>query len=382
MSANQGDGGRTQAFGEYMVELLNHSAVTLMISVGHRTGLLDVLGQGAWMSVQQIAARAGLSERYVREWLAAMATGKVLDYNAARGLYRLPPEHAAWLTRAASPNNLATSTQWIGLMGAAEDHVVSAFRHGSGVPYEAFHRFHHVMAEESGQTVVAALRDHLLPLVPGLAERLGAGIDVLDVGCGAGRALQKLAGMFPASRFVGYDLSEQAIRMAREETETRGLANVRFEVMDLAQMDDIHAYDLITSFDVIHDQARPDAVLRGIRRALRPDGVFFMQDISGSGDLEGDMSHPLGPFLYTISCFHCMSVSLANDGPGLGAMWGKPLALKMLREAGFDDVRVESLPHDPLNFYYIAEPVRPRLHLGQNGHSSVLDQMIRDVVSL
>jgi 2-polyprenyl-3-methyl-5-hydroxy-6-metoxy-1,4-benzoquinol methylase len=250
---------------------------------------------------------------------------------------------------------MAASAQWIGLMGAAEDHVVSAFRHGSGVPYEAFHRFHHVMAEESGQTVVAALADHLLPLVPGLSGRLEAGIDVLDVGCGAGRAMQTLAGMFPASRFVGYDLSEQAIRMAREEAERQGLRNVRFEVMDLARMQDLHAFDLVTSFDVIHDQARPDAVLMGIRRALRPDGVFFMQDISGSGDVEGDRSHPLGTFLYTISCFHCMSVSLANDGPGLGAMWGKPMALKMLAEAGFGHVRVETLPHDPMNFYYIAE---------------------------
>jgi SAM-dependent methyltransferase len=355
MSANCKDQDQSQAFAQYMMDLMNHSALTLMISVGHRTGLFDAMARGHWMSGIQIAGEAALSERYVREWLAALTTGRVVQYDAAKDLYRLPIEHAAWLTRASSPNNLAVSSQWIAVLGGAEDQVVSAFRDGRGVPYEAYHRFHHVMAEQSGQTVVAALSEHLIPLVPGLADRLPWGIDVLDVGCGAGKALLRLARSFPASRFVGYDLSDQAIDLARAEARNLGLNNARFEVADLALMDDVDAFDLVTSFDVIHDQARPDAVLRGIERALRTGGILFMQDISGSGDLQEDMRHPLGPFLYAISCFHCMSVSLANHGPGLGAMWGKPLALAMLQDAGFENVRVETLPHDTMNYYYIAE---------------------------
>jgi hypothetical protein len=114
--------------------------------------------------------------------------------------------------------------------------------------------------------------------------------------------------------------------------------------------------DLITAFDAIHDQTRPDAVLRNVARGLRPGGVFLMQDISGSSHVERDVNHPLGTFLYTISLTHCMSVSLAGGGPGLGAMWGKDTALRMLREAGFGDVRVETLPHDIMNFYYVACP--------------------------
>jgi hypothetical protein len=113
---------------------------------------------------------------------------------------------------------------------------------------------------------------------------------------------------------------------------------------------------VVTAFDAIHDQARPAEVLRNIAGALRPGGTFLMQDIAGSGRLEVDIGHPFGVFLYTISCMHCMSVSLAAGGPGLGAMWGREKALAMLREAGFGGVRVESLAHDPLNFYYIAAP--------------------------
>jgi hypothetical protein len=129
---------------------------------------------------------------------------------------------------------------------------------------------------------------------------------------------------------------------------------MRFEATDAAAMNDSRAYDLITAFDAIHDQARPQRVLANIAAALRPDGVFLMQDIAGSSHVHQDVSHPIGTFLYTISCMHCMSVSLACGGPGLGAMWGREKATAMLREAGFGHVRIESLPHDVINDYYIA----------------------------
>jgi SAM-dependent methyltransferase len=210
------------------------------------------------------------------------------------------------------------------------------------------------MAEESDQTVVAAILDDILPGVPGLVGRLEAGIDVLDVGCGSGRALNLLAATFPNSRFAGYDFSEEAVAIGRAEAEQRGLENVRFEAKDVAELTDSSAFDLITAFDAIHDQARPDAVLAGIARALRGDGLFLMQDIAGSSHVHEDVQHPIGTFLYTISCMHCMTVSLANDGAGLGAMWGRETACRMLADAGFGDVLVKSLDHDVINFYYTA----------------------------
>jgi 2-polyprenyl-3-methyl-5-hydroxy-6-metoxy-1,4-benzoquinol methylase len=283
-----------------------------------------------------------------------MVTGHVVDHDPEAKTYHLPPEHAACLTRAAGADNVAQYMQWVSVMGGVECEVVDAFTHGRGVPYSAYRRFHEVMAEESALTVVAGLLDHIIPLQPGLTERLKEGIDVLDVGCGCGRAMNHLAAHFPKSRFVGYDFSEEAIRVAQKEASDEGLTNSRFSVQDAAAFPDTNTYDLICTFDAVHDQAAPAAMLRNIARALKPDGVYLMQDIQGTSSHHGDIGHPIAPFIYTISCMHCMSVSLASGGPGLGAAWGKETALSMLADAGFTDVRVEELPHDFTNYYYIA----------------------------
>jgi ubiquinone/menaquinone biosynthesis C-methylase UbiE len=282
-----------------------------------------------------------------------MVTGGVVEFDETSRTYSLPSEHASVLTRAASPNNVAVTTQWVSVLGYVEDKVVDAFKHGKGVPYSAYNRFTEVMAEESSQTVVAALEDHILPLVPGLVDRLEGGIDVLDIACGAGRAMIELAKRFPNSRFCGYDISEEAITAARREVTRRGLRNVRFAIQDLAEMTDAVRFDLVTAFDAIHDQAKPAQVLENIHRALSPAGLLLMQDILCSTHLLKNLGHPFGPFLYTISCMHCMSVSLANGGPGLGAAWGKEKALEMLRDAGFTNATVQTLPHDPINYYYV-----------------------------
>jgi 2-polyprenyl-3-methyl-5-hydroxy-6-metoxy-1,4-benzoquinol methylase len=282
-----------------------------------------------------------------------MTTAGFVEHDPHAKTYSLPSEHASWLTRGA-PVNMAASTQFFAVLGGAEDAVAEAFRHGKGVPYSAYNRFHEVMAEESAQTVVAGLDEHILPLAGDFVDRLKAGIDVLDIGCGAGRALQHLASRFPNSHFVGFDFSDEAIAMAEREASEKRLSNISFEVRDLAKLEEIAEFDLITSFDVIHDQAQPDRVLSNVRCALRPGGLFLMQDISCAGHHHHDRAHVLGPFLYTISCMHCMSVSLANGGPGLGATWGKAKALEMLGAAGFDDVVVETLPHDPMNYWFLA----------------------------
>lgn len=350
------DSARVQAFAERMLEILNHGAVGIGLSVGHRTGLFDALAGRPPATSPEIAEAADLDERYVREWLGAMATARIVEYDAPTGRYALPDEHAALLTRAATPDNLAVTTQWLAVLAGVEDRIVECFREGGGVPYEAFGRFHEVMAEESGQTVVAALFDHILPLAPGLTDRLRDGIDVLDVGCGRGRALLAMASEYPNSRFRGYDLSDAAVGPARREAAEMGLRNVFFAAVDAALMTDVERFDLVTAFDIVHDQARPDAVLANMRRALRPEGLLLMQDISTHTPLEANLDHPLGPFLYTISYTHCMTVSLARNGAGLGTCWGRELAERMLAEAGFGDVEVHTLEHDIQNFFYLARP--------------------------
>src|SRR5918997_5271 len=291
----QFDQKRAEAFAERLMDVLNSGALALMTSIGHRTGLFDVMAGLPPSTSEQIALAADLNERYVREWLGAMVVGRIVEHDPENGTYRLPQEHAAFLTRAASPDNIAAFAQYIPLLGSVEDGIVESFKNGGGVPYSAFPRFHEVMAEDSGQTVLPALREHILPLVPGLIQRLEKGIDVLDVGCGSGRALNLMARSFPNSRFVGYDFSEEAIARARAEAQEHGTTNTRFEVKDAAALDEVDSYDLITTFDAIHDQAEPAKVLRGIAAALREEGVYLMQDIAGSSHLHNNVDHPLGP---------------------------------------------------------------------------------------
>ena len=344
---------KAQAFADQLLDTLNKAAVALMTSIGHQVGLYDTMASLPPATSERIAFTAGLNERYVREWLGAMVTGRIVEYNPTNETYVLPPEHAAFLTRAASPNNIAVTMQFIPLLGAVEEKVINAFINGGGVPYSEYPTFHRVMAEESNLTVISALIDSILPLVPETLDALRQGIEVVDIGCGSGRAINLMASHFPLSRFTGYDFSEEAIGSARAESARMGVSNTRFEVKDLAELDERDRYQLITAFDAIHDQAQPRRVLKSIANALTDDGVFLMQDIRASSHVHENMDHPLGPFTYTISCLHCMTVSLALNGEGLGAAWGEEKALELLREAGFSSIEVSQLPHDILNNYYL-----------------------------
>jgi SAM-dependent methyltransferase len=346
------DAERAEAFAGRMLETLNGGALMVMTSVGHRTGLFDALAELGGATSEQLAAAAGLDERYVREWLGAMTSGQIVELDPEAERYSLPAEHGAWLTRAASPDNLAVTAQWIPTLSTVEDDIVACFRDGGGVPYERFHRFHDVMAEESAQTVLSVLFSHILPLVPGMSERL-------DLGCGRGRALVLLGERFPASSFVGYDLSHEAIGFARAQAAERGLTNVTFEQRDLSTFDadaEPGSFDYVVTFDAVHDQAKPLAMLKGIRRALRDDGTYLMQDIQGSSHHHENLDHPGGPLMYMISTMHCMTVSLAQGGDGLGAMWGEEKARELLAEAGFSSVDVHLLDHDPFNAYFVVRP--------------------------
>jgi hypothetical protein len=184
---------KAQAFAERLLTILNDGALCLMISIGHRTGLLDAMRDAAPSTSAEIAARAGLNERYVREWLGAMVTGRIVNIDPARNRFSLPPEHAAFLTRAAGADNIGVFAQYIALLGSVEDEIVECFKKGGGVPYARFPRFHEVMAEDSGQSVLSSLESHIVPLVPGLREKLTSGIHVLDLGCGRGRIINRFA---------------------------------------------------------------------------------------------------------------------------------------------------------------------------------------------
>lgn len=345
----------TKTFEEKMLEVMNNAALALMLSVGHRTKLFEAMSKLPPSTSSDIALAAGLNERYVREWLGALVTSKIIDYDHRSSLYSLTKEKAAFLTKDGI-YNFASSMQFIPVLAYVEDQIVDCFVKGGGVPYESFNRFHAVMAEESQQTVLSALLDKILPMIPQLEEKLKTGIRVLDIGCGSGKAINLMAQTFPNSEFYGYDISEEVIQNAKNESKKLGLANVIFEKHDVSKFRREKYFDLITAFDAIHDQAEPQSVLENIKRSLKPDGVFLMQDIRASSKLENNMEHSLAPYLYTISCLHCMTVSLSQKGKGLGAMWGRELATNMLKNTGFTGIDVKQLPHDPINYYYIAKP--------------------------
>ncbi|MDQ0820828.1 SAM-dependent methyltransferase [Arthrobacter sp. V4I6] len=349
------DAEASQAFAGRFVGILNDAAIALLTSVGHQTGLFETLAGLPAATSEQIADAGDLDERYVREWLGGMTAARVVRYDSAAGTYWLPPEHAAVLTRAAGPDNMAILMQHISMMGEVEQKIIERFRHGSGLSYADYPHFHKNMAETSAAVHDAALLDVILPLAPGLPGRLKAGIDVADFGCGSGHAINLMAQAFPASRFTGYDFSERAVLTARAEAERMGLANAGFEVADVARLDVEACFDAVTAFDAIHDQAHPAAVLRNVRRALRPGGIFLMVDIKASSKVEDNLDIPWGSYLYAISTFHCMSVSLGLDGDGLGTVWGEQLALSMLADAGFGNVESREIDSDPFNAYFIAK---------------------------
>jgi len=348
------DTAKAQAFTGRMVTVLNDGFLALMTSLGHQTGLLDAMAELPPSTSEEIAEAAGLNERYVREWLGAMVTGRIVDYDPTGRTYRLPPEHALCLTRAAGADNLAVMMQWVGLMGTVEPGIAESFRRGGGLSYEAYARFHEIMADSNGRVFDHTLLQTTLPLVPEVEARLREGIDVLDVGCGSGRAINVMAAAYPTSRFVGHDFSEEGVAAGRAEAERMGLTNARFEARDAATLTGPPAFDFITTFDSIHDQAEPATVLAGIAALLRDDGTYLMVDIAASSHLERNLDHPMAPFIYSISTLHCMSVSLAADGAGLGAAWGQEKALEMLEAAGFGRVDVKKVEGDVVNNYYVA----------------------------
>jgi len=347
------DEAAAEEFGGRLLEMYQGACAVFMLSIGHQCGIFDTMADLPHSTSAEVATATGLQERYVREWLNSLVSMSIIEYDPAAKTYRLPPERAASLTRAAGPNNLAGIAPYFPLMGAIEPKLLESFRNGGGVPYEEYPRFQEMQREESAAVYDATLVQSTIHLVPGLVEKLEKGIDVADVGCGAGHAMCVLGEAFPNSRFVGYDFSEEGIALGRAEAAARGLTNVSFEQKDVVELGGPARFDFITAFDAIHDQAAPRRVLRGISESLKSDGTFLCVDMSGSSNVENNVGNPMAPLLYTFSVFHCMTVSLAQGGEGLGTAWGQELAQELFKEAGFNNCTIHNVERDLINVYYV-----------------------------
>lgn len=342
---------RVQDFARKLFGHYTSGILTLLVDIGHKTGLFEAAAKGPGSS-REIADRAGLDERYVREWLAAMATGGIVEYDAVSGAFALPPEHAACLTGTSS-RNLAASSQSLPMLSKRLPRIVECFRRGGGVSYSEYRPdFTEAMDASWRLLYDGLLIKGFLPAAKGLPERLRAGIRVADIGCGTGHAVNLMAREYPASTFVGYDLGEDAIGRARAEAREMALGNARFEVLDVTRLQPEPKFDLITSFDSIHDQRDPAAVLRRAAGALAPDGIYLMIEPKASSKLEENIGNPFAPYIYGMSVLHCMTVSLAEGGAGLGTAWGEQVARRMLAEAGFGSIEVLDAP-GPQNSIYV-----------------------------
>ena len=344
---------KAEAFAGRMMALLNDAFLGMLVSIGHQTRLFDTMAELPAATSDGIAQATGLHERYVREWLGGMVVARIVSYDPATKTFALPREHAAFLTRSAGSNNLAFFTQYIRLVSAVEGDVIRAFREGGGVGYEKYPDFQRLQAEESATLYDSTLVEAILPFADGVIERLRSGIDVIDLGTGQGHAVNVMARAFPNSRFVGVDFSAEGMEAARAEAASWKLRNAHFVAADIAA-ELPGEFDLVTAFDVVHDLAKPGVVLANIARALRPGGVFLMMDMAASSKLEENLDHPIGSLLYGASVMHCMTVSLADGGEGLGTMWGEQVAQDYLNKAGFSSVQVHHLEGDPMHAFYVA----------------------------
>jgi 2-polyprenyl-3-methyl-5-hydroxy-6-metoxy-1,4-benzoquinol methylase len=337
------------AFLEHLKASYRGTVVTQMIELGHRHGLFDALAGGGCSSLA-LAEATSLSERHVREWLGAVTVGGITTYDPATGEYQLPAEHAFWIT-GTRYTNLAPMAGMLNGLGQRIDDVAEAFVHGGGVPYSQYRPHFTCAMDVIGRARYDALLVKVyLRKVDGLIPLLTEGVQVADVGCGTGHCVNLMAAAFPLSTFVGFDFSEEAIALARQEADEMGLRNATFELAEAVSVPE--GFDVVFAFDAIHDQADPVGVLAAIRRAVKPGGHFVMLDINASSNLEDNVGDPSKVILYATSVMHCMEVSLAGGGPGLGTVWGHQLATEMLTTAGFTTITRSDLEGDPTNCLY------------------------------
>jgi len=283
-----------------------------------------------------------------------MTTGGVFTYDPHSRQYTLPLEHAMMLT-GVNAVNMAPMADYISALTKPLDEVVACFRNGGGVPYASFQpAFHQTMNDAWRRIYDQYLINGFLDQAPGLLERLNIGISVMDMGCGSGHAMNLLARAFPKSHVTGCDISEQAIAAARAEARAIGLTNIDFHVRDATTLNGDGPFDLVTSFDAIHDQVDPVAYLRVIHDLLAEGGMFFAVEFNFSSHLEKNMNNPFAPIYYGVSTMHCMTVSLAHNGAGLGSVWGLEMAERMFAEAGFTCFQVLPAPR-PQNCILIAK---------------------------
>jgi SAM-dependent methyltransferase len=349
------DESRVEEFAGRIVGDLSAAVVSTLAAIGDNVGLWGALAGGGPATSAELAARTGTVERYVREWCAAMASAGYIEYDPDTERFELPIEHALVLVDPSTPAYLGGTVQLVRGMAAAADSVEAAFKQGGGVPIDEYDgNFWAGLERSTGTSFDHGLVQDWVPSIDGLEDRLREGALVADVGCGTGRALIRLAEAYPKSRFHGYDVAEAAVEGARAAVAAAGLEDrVEIRLLD-ASAGLPERYDVICTFDVVHDAGDPRGVLAAVRGALKPDGVYICLEIASEERLEDNVG-PMAALKYGFSVLYCMTTSLAKGGAGLGTCGVHEARLRELSlEAGFTQVR--KIAEDPFSNVYEVRP--------------------------
>ncbi len=342
---------KLEAFVERIVLDVGTSMRGALSYIGDRLGIFKAMAGAGWVTSVELAELTGLDERYLREWLGSMATAEYVEHDAARGAYLLPPEHALPLADEEFPFFTGGFLQMVVPAVSVAPRVAEAFRTGGGVTQDEYSP---EMYEAIERGTAPWYKHHLvqtwIPAMPDVHAKLRDGGAALDVGCGCGRAAITIAMAYPNTRVAGVDVHPGSIERARAAAGEAGVADrVHFEVADGGQLPAAR-YDLITTFDVVHDSVDPVGLMSSIRSALAPDGTYLMLEMNASDDVEQNRT-PLGRFLYNVSTLYCMTTSLAHGGAGIGACMGHAKAEELAEAAGFGHFR--KLPiDDPFSVLY------------------------------
>ncbi|MGH7960334.1 MAG: class I SAM-dependent methyltransferase [Candidatus Binatia bacterium] len=349
---------QVKAKAEHVFGFLGGALVSAMIYLGDRLGLYRVLQNGEPVTSEDLAQRTGLHERWIREWLCGQATAGLIDYKG-EGRFALSPEAALVLADENSPMFLAGGFCALPQQMAVLERLPESFKTGRGLPYDAF-------GPEGARGVERLLapwfRTQLVPIglpqLDGVTAKLTAGAKAADVGCGAGIALIEMAKAYPQSDFHGYEISRHALARAEENKVHARVRNVTFHDVNGDALPGDESFDFITTFDCIHDMANPVAVMRAIRKALKPEGTWLIADIHSKPTFEENLAdNPLAPLMYGFSVLCCMSSALSEPGgAGLGTLgFNEPVARAMTAEAGFTRFQSHDF-YNPINAYYEVRP--------------------------
>jgi SAM-dependent methyltransferase len=349
------DEAKVEAFMGKLIGDYSGAMMTLQCAMGDRLGLFKALADQGPATSAELAARAGVNERYALEWLRAMATAGYIERDRSSDTYTLPPEHALALAQEGSPMFFGGGFQMVSAMSGVFDQVADRFRNGGGVAQDAYApEFWEGLERFTNGWFENFLIQEWIPSMPRVKEKLEQGCLYADVGTGAGVAILKLAAEFPNSKFVGYDLSEAQIERARKNIADAGFGDrVRVELKDVVEGVD-EKFDVISTYDVIHDAIDPQGLLKAIRQGLKDDGIYICLDINCADD-PADNEGPVAAMFYGFSIYYCMTTSLAHNGEGLGTC-GLPEAKlrELCTEAGFGDVRRVEMENPFNNLYEVS----------------------------